>query len=281
MADDEQAVSPEEKLLKVIQGDNETASPETPAVDEKTASPKGEEVGAAEKPKLRLADKKPESGADVPQAAMGDEPVEADGAGFSIEAAPLADVGSKWSGRRFGVGAVNKCLVVLILFILAMLMKETAVCSRDIKRADLTTLRVEEIMRAPVPEANDEVVKPSSDGLVALEPLLEKYMKDVLIKNPAGPGPGPNTPTPVRSGWKAYVEKNVVLTGTSLKPDAGSKKLAILVDRGKDSMFILSVGDKVTIEGYEIEVKEIQSRRVVLVKDGEKVTVTAGDQPVT
>ena len=295
MAENENEVTPEEKLLKVIQDGGEaeqekvgegativppSSAPEVTAEDIAAASPTkaaaegaGAEVPAVEeepaaKPKLKVAKQEPEEkaeGQEEAEAGAKAEEKEPKGKGAGkkaaskpglIEAGPVVTATvGKPSG--FGISTVNKCLAAVVLIMIGFAVYEIW-ASIQIPQKDAP-----EITDVPAPGWMDSAADQST---IPIEDVLKAFKEKSIIgmKELAQPvAPGPKKPPPATS-LELYAKENLNLIGLS-------DDEAIVVDKKIDKMYFLKVGDKIKIDDRDLSLVEITS---------EQVTVTVGDREI-
>lgn len=260
MAENEQ-LSPEEKLLKVIQQDGEpaeeataAATPASDAAPEATvdvaAETKPAEEAAPTTKSLRLATKAPESSTDAAP-----EP------SVRIGSAEPTFFERKRPVLRPGIATVNRCLVgVIVLMLLFAIIEIWA------------NIQPVETHHGFVPDATDRIVS-RSGTLIQLPPIenvLDSFQRKPIFSRLEG-REGEETPRERIPNWEAYARDNVNLIGTSMFAGEGQpgQREAILVDSKTGKMHFLQVGQTVVLDNQELELKRIESDNVVL-SDGAK-----------
>ena len=244
MADDEQ-LSPEEKLLKVIQNtddeDENASSGATP-----------EPAPAATRPAARA----PAAVKSAPPAAGGTEEE-------SPEApAPAAPAGklSSPSGRAYGLA--NRCLAVVVVVMLALVLLEfwmnieaTAALQRPLGPGPADGSGISSAVSS----------LPPLDEILAGMEARNAFAHPDEVASGAAAGPVETGTSEIRTGWRLYATKNLDLIGrtSSGPPDAPSME-AIIVDRKEGRMHILREGDTFVVAEKEIELESIGAEEVVL-----------------
>lgn len=287
MADDAKTLSPEEKLLRVIQGKPRKApesrpetspspaepstavpasasapSPKTPPAavtpPAPIVPPEKDVPGAGAGSKLRTKPRQPDA---KPPPAEG--PVKAKVApgkgadserGGGGEAKPgrvVAEPFLKEASTNGGsLKAVNRILSALVTIIVIAVVADIGL-----------SLRVTADARPVVPRI-EHVVRPGDSGFVL--PPAEALLKSFRDR-PFFPGVVTNSvPPPIRTGGVAPYVQNIVLLGISWITGNPSDQTAIFVDNKTGKMHFLKSGGTMVFEGGECRVKEIQSDRVVL-----------------
>ena len=274
MADQAEELTPEEKLLKVIQDDGEQADEaavsseptaaatpvESEAVAEEQTPPVEEDGG---KPKLKLAGKQSaasgesESPADA-AAASEDTPRdetagEARSSAAAIAAGPVV-AGGAIPGANFGLSTANRCLAAVVLIMVGFAVYEIWASIQMPSYAGAVTSELPDavwINTEPVldPVPIDDILKAFEDPIIGRKEVAE--IKD-------GAKPQPKSPIDI------YIKEHLNLIGLS----SGE---AIIVDNKIEKMHFKRVGDKITINGTEVEVVEITA---------EYVTVADGDRQI-
>lgn len=275
MANKEEHLSPEEKLLRVIQGGGAkpkdapsgvagggaptaavTPAPspapppvrapveaKAPAAEAKPAVPVPQAAGApAEKGKLRL------SGESKPAPAAAAKPAPGAKATAKPAAAPRPVAATKRvvPVLDFSLRSVNIVLAAIVLIVLLFTGHEILANVR----ASESTVTVGGIAKPILPERAGDGALPPLEGLldaVDVRPLFA-VVADV---NP----PAPPTPT-------LQPHEYCSLLGISLLHDTGEQE-AIIKDSKLGKMLYLKVGDAISADGQMWKVKEIQADRVI------------------
>lgn len=268
----EQDLTPEEKLLNVIQeGDSEEPKAgESEAVGpaaSSNATVAAEQVPAeegAEKAKLKLAKAagtEAASGdkATAPEGAAKDEKAAAAGV---IAAGPMA-VSKGGRGTRFGIGTVNKCLVAVVLIMIGFAVYEIW--------ASIQVPGHEGVVLAGMPDMTwlDQLPE---EALPPIEDVLKAFKENPIIgpRKPARTvGSATVTPTPLDN----YVKENLNLIGLSNVPGDADTPEAIIVDKKLEKMHFLRIGDKVSINKRELELVEVTAEYAELLDGETKIRV--------
>lgn len=294
MAQDEHDVSPEEKLLKVIQG-------EQPA--QRKAETPDREVAVAVEPATAdapapaaLVDEAAESGAapDTPEAVS--EPAAAK-AGVKPKlkpnarkaAAAKAKPGKKASAKAKPVSATVYAPVGLAP---AKKQKEAGAFAR------LTTRGLGIAAALALMFAAAEIYGMISRGLpgdavaggewpmegltgprqlMPLDDLLALAVRHDIFgvpdaaPPPTDPGPGP-TPQPRRSAWGEYARKNLRLIGLSARGDEHELE-AIVVDQTNRKMYFLVAGETLPAGDQEVRVSAVRDDSLVLSDGRDEIIV--------
>jgi hypothetical protein len=274
MASDEQ-LSPEEKLLKVIQakdgqkgaepGDSRQSS--SPAgsgerriklAPEQASTPASSKAQHVSEP-LLAAEQTPAEGT----IAAASEPVEETSA-----PAPVVPSGSMsdCSWLRYvsrGLGTLTAAVVLLIAY----------ECWSNVESLRYSKSRV--ASRKPLPAFAEKADLPPLDSLVTL-----------FEKGPVGKGPvirnlgdaaevsGKSTDSGqgTLTGWREYAQKNLDLIGMASGKSAAVRE-AIVVDRQQKRMHIVKTGDKISVENRQVEIVSIGDAEVTLSDGGSKLTI--------
>jgi len=297
MAENEQQLSPEEKLLKVIQeGGDEAGDPagrspsdadapfnaespdlaETMGVgvadvqgEEEPVVPSPEEL--SEKPRLKVARPASTEGAD--QVAAGVAGV----AGVAVaerpgaeEAAPVSRARSLLKKRPDpvqSISAVNKCLVVALLLLVVVTGVEIwgNVKTFGAERYDEGILPVLGAGGADQPRP-----APAATKLGSLDMVLKPFMARSLFDIPKKPGAGDGKPAPVPG---PNISSQLTLIGlTNINGDR-HKAEAIVMDNKINKMHLLRIGDTVTVDGRVFTLEEIHPDHVVFTEGKNRITV--------
>jgi len=247
---EEQELTPEEKLLKVIQKGEE---PESPTGEVEEAAEVSAEEAAAGGTTAPVAVIAPASG-EAPTDVAPPSPVTS---GVAVVSA---------SSLRFRV--LNKALLGAAAIFLC-----------------ISCLEIGANIRSPLPPVTQtalttaETTEPNT-LLATLSDTLDIYSKKRIFGKPDPkivPPAGSGTDTRL-AGWRAYVRNNFNLLGlsqVSRRADDGTEqnvREAILVDKHTSNMHFLSVGQTILIEKQTVRLGEIKD---------EKVTLSVGDEKVT
>ena len=274
MPEDEQ-VSPEEKLLNVIQngGDEEdpaeTMVSAAPAPDATLVSeePEAEEAGvadtavasaseadtvvaAADKPKLRLAEQ-------APVAAFAEEP------GDEPDVAELPMVRKSQPVTRVNVTMVNRALVAVIAVILSFAAFEIWA---NVAGVIVPKLPPQEWV---IEQDVDEEPLPSlADLLKAFE--ARPFLQDPKQIPQTEPDPD-RDPQPPTVGWRKYAKDHLDLIGISR---AGDGWEAIVSDRKENNkLYFLTVGMTIKVSEREITTQKIDGDQIILTDGKDTMTL--------
>ena len=266
MPEQEDQLSPEEKLLQNMQGRDDEASP-------KGASGAAGE-GVKGSGKLRLA-KKPvpadESGqgespaadddligASPAAAAVAEEPDEAD----KDETGTMA-AAAKPMSHHFGIGTLNKLLAVAVLAIIGVAAFQV-----------VSSVQAMQVPPAPPADLIEWGEEPEED-LPPLEELLKSFETRPILRGPEQvvqqqqpvnqPQQKPQLPAAVK-----HVKEHFDLIGLSTR---NGGREAIVLDRKEGKMHFVRVGQDVSLKGQALNVVSIGADSVVLTDGEQKVTV--------
>ncbi|MBN1557977.1 MAG: hypothetical protein JW951_07505 [Lentisphaerae bacterium] len=254
MTENQEELSPEEKLLKVIQSGGEQAG------SGEDAAAAGEENAP---PRLQLkkqAPAPPESeGAD---AAGLPEPGGLIGAGVPdyFERKPAG-------GAPVGITLVNRCLAGVVVVMLLFAVYEILANIQTVDRY------------GPEPAGEWEAPELSAAGgdivLPTLENVLASFRERPIFQRPVNAAEDGVTETrQVRvPNWEAYTRENLNLIGTSRLGGADSGREAILVDKRADRMYFLREGDTVVVDERTLEMKRIETDSVILTDGSKEITL--------
>ena len=287
MAEKEQELTPEEKLLKVIQeGDagadageapveavepaadeavvpSSAAAPEPPvaevpaAVETKTEAP-------PKKSKLKLA--KGAKAAAATAATETDEPAPEDAPRESslgmIGAGPVV-MGKTSRAPLFGMALLNKILAVVVLVMIGFAVYEI-----------WANIRYPVYEAAPLNDPGVATLDQVPDGeLAPLDDVLKDWEEQQLFGQKTHPLAATNTVTPVKqtTPFEVYARQNLKLIGLSSDGKGGSE--AILSDRKADKMHFLTLGGTFTVDDVQITVSDITAEYVEVVNGEKKVQI--------
>lgn len=269
MAEAQDNMTPEEKLLNVIQsGGEEVVAPEeklaaavvAPAepeaapepVEAPAPVPVAEEVAqVAEKPALKLAakDQKAQPTAEK-KAEVAAPAAEADSESPQPAVKPLQALAfsKKKSNVSSGVKTINRMLAAGILILLSLSGFETfrVIRARGVVRK-LASLQI---------PAADELTITAADVQRAYS--VDPWWQDpgTIVRAPDNTQEGPRAPS---APWTEEM-KNYKLMGVSLRePKADSE--AILVDTRDNRMYFVRLGDSVPVSGVEVKLDDLEAQR--------------------
>ena len=283
-------LTPEEKLLQVIQGGNAAAAPEAQA-EAAPAKPAVKPEAAPAKPaakpeppaaKLRLAAERPATPAEPP---AGTRPV-APAVGAPAASAPAKEtakppapggvtpptpapaaaperVAPKVTSAprkpvRITVAAVNRLLTVVVLVLLGLVAYSIAAIRTDTQKR----------LVGPAPgEGTPETLVPRAQP--APLPPLDEYLKQTADRNiflPAGQQPASTNQvaseiSKVTAGWK--------LMGVSVDATAAEDSMAIIRDKSNAKTYFLKRGQTVGDTGITLD--RILGDRVILKHDKQEL----------
>jgi hypothetical protein len=264
MAEEQDNVTPEEKLLNVIQsGGEEEASPEeklAQAAAAPAAEQPAEEVPAKEetapdeaKPALKVA-KTEEPAAQEGEAK--EEPKEAPGEAPAPAAAPAAEASvagfsKKKAGSSSGIKIINRMLAASILVLLGLCGFET-----------FMTIKARGSVKEPgqlqIPEA--QVVE------LSIDEVRSAYTGDIWwrLESITGAGNGTTTQTKTvtvsTTPWQQAMKGHFKLLATSMK-DPKSESKAILVDSRDNKMYFVRLGNSFMVEGTQVKLDDLEADR--------------------
>ena len=254
----EEELTPEEKLLKVIQkGDNQ--EPEsTDAVDNSADDSEGKATT-------------------VVAQATGTDPVAKSGGESSDDTFASAEHSSAVAVSAVAVASTGKSP----LRVLNRAMVAVAAVLLCISGVEMLAN-----IRSPFPAITQEPFETTSESVASenfiadLSETLDMYSKKRIFGKP---DPVLITQvvdqTPVLAGWRAYARKNYDLMGLSMvmkQADDGSEykiREAIVVDKKTGKMHFLSTGQTIVIEKQTVKIDEITDDNVTFSKGDEEVTL--------
>jgi hypothetical protein len=271
MANEEQ-LSPEEKLLKVIQatdGQKPKASEKAPEPVQVSPPPAERRVKLAPEPaKAQPTPAKQPEPASPPQAvAQPQSPVDAAGSqppepapepASPVPSGSLSD-GSWLRHANRVLGGIAAAMILLIAY--------ECWSSAETLRASRTPT----VGRALPPFVSEKTGLPPLDGVVALfekGPVFQNAEDSVPAASAAAGAGSGAAPT----GWRLYAQKNLDLIGMASGSGAAQRE-AIVVDREQKRMHIVKSGDRIQLEGKQIEVLSVGEEEVTLSDGGAKLTI--------
>lgn len=266
MAKEPQELSPEEKLLKVIQkadADKKSGKPAaavSPAATEPAASVKSAPQTMAEKTKPKLA-----------QAGSGSAPVQKAGA-----AKPLAPPAEKPAVQPFrkpakglrkqatgAAKAVNFSLAAVAAFML-MLTGLQIRANTVLFRADLQTGG-----EAAADAGALTTASPTTPAVAKLLAAIETRPLFADLPDEKRPDPKQG---PMRD-WQSYLKDNLSMIGVSKISGTEDELEAILVDKKDGKMHFVKVGQKITLAQWDLKVEQVGGEETVLSDGTGKATV--------
>lgn len=279
MAEDQQ-LSPEEKLLKVIQApEGQKEKPSAPA----RPQPPAAAVASADSspgpaPPKKL---KPEQSATQPAPAVPSPPpagVKPGAAAAPREEPPASESpraqeaaakagaalprppsdGSWFRHTNRALGAVTFLMILLVAY--ECWSNVAAVMERE--KAGLDDPRLLPALAAV--------------EMPPLEDLIAGFEKGVVIQHPEdGVGSAGRTNAVggvTLTGWRDYAQRNLDLIGMASSGESGARE-AIVVDREKKQMHVVKPGDRVIVDGRQIEVVSVGEGDVTLTDGSVKLAI--------
>lgn len=312
MAPDDEQLSPEEKLLRVIQGSDsegdagEAPAEQTPAAPEPAAPADPAATSPArERPKLRVAEPAPasaptaaeatpaESTGAAPAAAAkasgGAKPANAAPADAAAPSAPAETRDKKGEKPRPMIGTSPPVAMtkrphqrrvglrtlnrcLTALVLLLILFTAYEIWAYMQVGGEAVDLPEENDTPKASPQLTDK-----AGPLPNLAAVRQAFQDRPIIGFKEGPGPDE---TPIDDSTKPDVNQELErikqgldLIGTSLLPGTRGRMEAIIVDRKNKKLHFLQVGLKVTFEEQELVVKEIGRDRVVLTAGSDEIII--------
>jgi len=263
-----QEISPEEKLLKVIQkGDAEKKAgrPAPPGAQGAGAAKAAAETGASspsEKTKPKLARPEPAS---APAAKAGVARPGAPSSGKPAAATSAQPFRKPARGKRNrasgGAQAVNLALVAVAVIMVMLTGVQI--------RANVLSFRADRQVGAG-PGVGAELSTATAAALPDTGPFLS-----ALDARPLFPvsEEGQQRPPPVSTSWQGYVKENLAMIGVSKKSGTDDVFEAILVDRKVGKMHFVTSGQKIALAQQDLKVEKISGEETVLTDGSEKASV--------
>jgi len=259
MAEENDSLSPEEKLLNVIQGaaeEGEAAEAKPvevaqPPAEAAKAAPAAEAAPEGKKPALKVAAKNKTSGAAAPQETAKKDPAEEVAepeAAASVE--PALAFTKKKSGSGSGITLLNRMLAAGIVILLGLSGLET-----------FLTIRA----RGAVQEPDALEVPRPEEVTLSVEEVKDAYSIDIWshldsVTAEDGTTTQTKTITVSTTPWQQTMKSHFKLAATSMKePKAQSK--AILVDSRNNNMYFVRLGESFMVEGTEVTLDDLESNR--------------------
>lgn len=251
MAENEEEMSPEEKLLKVIQEGAEEDQ-------EKQGAPADPEEGGevADGKKLRVAAEPAAVGAD----AAAEEPEQLSAPEEAQDVVPGAGLhGRGWGGS--GLRRINRILLLVALVMLVLSALQFW--------AHVQALESVPVSRAAPHGTGPTRVGSGSPASVVVDSILQAFADKPLFDYAepvelTAQTAGGAVSTQV-TGWRRYVAENLDLLG--LSGDSAGGQEAIIVDRKEDRMHIVREGQSFRVGEKKLTLDEISEKEVV-VTDG-------------
>lgn len=281
---DKADLSPEEKLLKVIQDGDEKGEP----ADEQGAELRSEHANAvaaaggdSARARLKLADQ-PQAAREFPPAADAEDSsaVQLMDAVEDLNEPAMSVVapGKKVAGGGFVISTVNKILAAVIVIMLGFAVYEVwaSVTTRPLSRETMVAQPAEGgADAAGVGEPNVLPGGPGSEW--DIEKTLAAFRKRPILgaQDEVGVLTGPTVPPPPpQVGWVQVARESLNLIGLSEVTGGSGEVEAIVVDRAADKMFFLTVGAKFIVgNSKEVTVENITTEGVELSDGQDKITV--------
>jgi len=263
---EEQELTPEEKLLKVIQKgeepQEEAASEPTPAAEPEAVSeetPTETPAAPAEAAEPATETSTPPSPAAAPEAAS-----EGSASTFSYEPGASTVV----SGPSATLRLINRILSLAAILLL---------CASGYEI--YANIREPMPLIGQVAMDGSEVVVESLEN-VPLNDTLDMYAKRRIFGKPDAKAvvTTTTTTTVIQAGWRAYIRKNYVLKGLStisrqsIDGETEDIREAIVVDKKTGKMQFLSAGQTVLVEKETVRISKV---------DGNQVVLSVGDDEIT
>ncbi|MBN2300971.1 MAG: hypothetical protein JXN60_00510 [Lentisphaerae bacterium] len=285
MTEEKEEISPEEKLLKVIQGKPEpekeqkvgSADVAPSALKEgegslpvvESVQAEGEKsaqtAAATKKPKLRLT--KTDSAVGADSKAL-EEPVST--AGLIGGSNPVLAVSKRGIGVKFGISSVNRFLAAGIVIALAI----TGLEIWGFLRNSAEAAQIEAVTE-PMPFEADV----SRSAQYSFPEVLIWYEQHpILLDFKAEPQARSDDSEPRKSqgprvGWEAYVRSNMKLMGVSRHPEDEQATEAILADNKTKAMHFMKTDDSIFVSNQKVSLKRIDGALVVLTDGRNDVTI--------
>lgn len=277
MPEEKKQISPEEKLLQLIQ-EGEQSEREARIVEEERLDEQAETIAVAaapvelseppaealvaDSPALKLAEPElPMQEAAVSAAVEREELIGVQVAAATAEAhvpPPSSPVAQKQVDRRFGLTTLNRCLAVAVLVVICF-------AGFEVWSSVLS------IQAAPPPPRGGVVLAPESDyDLPPIAEILKAWESHPIIHNveqvdqvivdvkPPDRGK--------QHGWMKFAQDSLDLIGMS-------DGEAIIVDKSKGKMFFLKVGGELEFRQQKLKLERIDADQVVLTDGKDKLMV--------
>jgi hypothetical protein len=264
MAEEQDDVTPEEKLLNVIQNGDEALPAPEEKLAEASAQPAAEvapvvaeatpvaEAPAEEKPALKLAAKEEEpkkADAEIKPEAAADAAAPAEATPAEPAVATSAVVSSKKKGSDgAGIKVINRMLAAGILIMLGLSCFEV-----------FSVIRARGMVKPPVKLE----LPPPQEVTVFVGNVQQAYAKDAFLRQKVGPDGGKQTKTTTitvsTTPWAEEL-KQFKLMGTSMKvPKADSE--AILLDSRDNKMYFVRLGNAFPLLDGNVRLDDVEAGR--------------------
>ena len=256
---EKKTLSPEEKLLKVIQeGDDAGVGNPVPV-----APPPGRDPASGASPRIRLAS--PETRESV------ERPVIAPSQAVYEPPAPGAVPGKKVASGGRIIGTVNQVLVGVILIMLGLTVYEVwaSITAPSLAR-DTVLVRPPEAVTIAEPPATNGLAEPDWN----IEKTLAAYRKRPIFRSQGEVNQDETVRPPTKPPDETEGAESLDLIGLSGDAASGAGVEAIIVNRSTHKMHVVGLGDRIVIgDSRELTVERIDSGEAIL-SDGEnKITV--------
>ncbi len=257
MAETKDDVTPEEKLLNVIQGGGE----EQPAQEDKpaeTAAPAKEEAAPAKeeaapakgKPALKVA-KAGKAPAKQQEGPVKEAPEEKPAAAAEPAQAAPAAFSKKRGGGASGIRIINRMLAAGILLLLGLSGFEA-----------FMTIRARGSAQAP-----GQLKLPEAQELeLTVGEVVSAYSGDIWWRMESITGAGGGTTTQTKTitvsttPWQQTMKGHFKLLATSMRSPKDESK-AILMDSRDNKMYFVRLGSSFMVEGTEVELDDLEADR--------------------
>lgn len=253
----EEELTPEEKLLKVIQKGDEQES-ENEAAATSSEDSEGKVTTVATTAATTATKTKETTSADKPEAESSEDTP-------AVAVSPIAVALT----RRSPLRVLNRAMLAVAAVLL---------CISGVEMWANIRSPLSPITQQPFETTAESL---DSENFIAdLSDTLDMYSKRRIFgkPDPVVIKPKINT-TPVLAGWRAYIRKNYDFKGTSTvskpKDDGAATKVmeAIILDNKTGRMHFLSVEQTVLVEKQTVMLKEITENNVTFSKGDEEVTL--------
>lgn len=279
MASEEQ-LSPEEKLLKVIQApDGQKQKPAEPAPAQAAASEAASKPQAV--PPVWKLKPEPEPVKPQPAPAVESKPAAEAQAAAPVPASAAAQPAAQAPGPASEqAGAVpsgsmsdaswirhaNRVLGVIAAAMVILVAYECWCNAEAVRERQKFTPQ-----RGPRGSFGPEKAElPALDGLVA---MFEKGPAFQDLQDGVGAtGRADRAGAVALTGWREYAQKNLDLIGMAPAADPAGRE-AIMVDRQQKRMHVVKAGDRIMVEGKQVEVVSVGQDDVTLTDGGAKLVL--------
>lgn len=255
MAEEQDNVTPEEKLLNVIQSGEEEAAPQAePAPAAAAPAAAAEAAPVAEKPALKVA-KAEEAPAETeaveaPAPEGEQKPEEAAAPAPAVDSAS-SGFSKKKSGTGSGIKVINRMLAASILVLLGLAGFET-----------FMTIRANGSVKDPGP-----VEMPEAQSVeLSIDEVASAYSGDIwwrlesITGSDSGTQQQTKTITVSTTPWQQAMKGNYKLLATSIK-DPKEESKAILVDSRDNKMYFVRLGSSFMVEGTQVTLDDLEADR--------------------